>query len=101
MSNTNRVKLAAIAALGCTLTACANLQSISIHESHTSHPFAGPPFGPPTEEEAIDTINVSARWEFKDRVFLELSPGYKIADGGLYGPKLTTTINAGVYLWKR
>jgi hypothetical protein len=62
--------------------------------AHTSHPFAGPPFGPTDEEDSLDTFNGDLFWE-NESWFFELGMGYKLADGGFYGPKLTGNVRTG------
>jgi hypothetical protein len=78
------------------LNGCASVQptGLQTYWNHTSHPLAGPPFGPTHEEDSLDTANVDLIWERKSW-FLELGVGYKLADGGFYGPKLTGNVRTG------
>lgn len=62
---------------------------------HTSHPFAGPPFGPKSEEDSLNTANACAG-RSKAGIFLEHCLGYKLSDGGFYGPEVTYDVRAGV-----
>src|SRR5690242_17901633 len=48
----SRMTLVLAAAL---LSACANYGSVEL--AHSSHPFAGPPFGPRTDEDSLDRVN--------------------------------------------
>lgn len=83
---------ATIALSGCT--------SLRAEWEHTSHPFAGEPFGPANEEDVLDTANLIARRQ-SGRFYTEAGLGWKLADGGFYGPELTFTYRAGVELWSR
>lgn len=68
--------------------------------SHTSHPFAGRPFGEPEEEDALNTIGAVGRCTV-GRGYVDLGLGRKIGgDTGFYGPGLTGTVNVGVTLWR-
>ncbi len=69
--------------------------SLSLEGAHTSHPFAGPPFGPKSEEDSLNSVNACAQRE-KGRYYLEQCVGYKIGDGGFFGPRLIYTARAGV-----
>lgn len=74
--------------------------SVRVEHEHVSHPFAGPPFGPLTEEDSLDTVNVIARKEH-GRFYIEAGLGYKVNDGGFHGPDLTFTSRVGVELWRK
>lgn len=65
---------------------CANYASIEV--AHTSHPFAGPPFGDRHDEDSLDRVNACVG---RDRGgwFAEGCIGYKYAEGGFYGPKVS------------
>lgn len=85
----------AIVAVALLLTACAAMPTAFYAETeHVSHPFAGPPFGPSNEEDALDQVNVGVEWR-KGGAYLQTSLGYVTADGGFYGPPLTFTARAG------
>ena len=77
-----------------TATGCAGMR---LEVEHTSHPLAGPPFGERSEEDSLNTVNVIKRIQ-KGRVYAETGLGYKIGDGGFYGPDLTATVRVGVSL---
>jgi hypothetical protein len=72
---------------------------IEARYSHVSHPFAGPPFGPKEEEDALDTIGPMGRCTV-GRGYVEIGTGWKLGDGGFYGPGLTGTMNIGMVLWE-
>ncbi len=61
--------------------------SLSMEAQHVSHPLAGPPFGPITDEDSLDAINACAQRETK-KWYVEQCIGYVYTDGGFYGPKL-------------
>jgi hypothetical protein len=61
---------------------------------HTSHPTAGKPFGPRTEEDSLNTVNACAGRE-TGAWFIEQCLGYKLTDGGFYGPQLTYDLRVG------
>lgn len=63
--------------------------SASVELAHTSHPFAGPPFGPTDEEDSLDRVNGCLRKDKRNGVYWEGCIGYKYVDGGFYGPKMT------------
>lgn len=86
------IVIAAIALTGCS--------SLQVELEHTSHPFAGPPFGPTSEEDSLNTVNVIARRQ-TGSVYAEMGLGYKTNDGGFHGPELTFTSRVGVMLWSR
>lgn len=71
------------------LTGCAAMpDAVGTAHTHVSHPFAGPPFGPSSEEDALQTIDLFARWEHGS-AFAELSIGYMPVNNGFYGPPIT------------
>lgn len=76
---------------------CSGCTGMRVEVEHTSHPLAGPPFGPRSEEDSLNTINVVKRVE-KGRFYAEGGLGYKFDDGGFYGPPLTATVRVGVSL---
>lgn len=86
-----------------TLLACLVLlsgcSSLRVEYQHVSHPFAGPPFGPQTEEDWLDTANIVARRQ-RGPFYTEAVLGYRLTDGGFYGPRLTGELRVGVELWR-
>lgn len=72
---------------------------ISVEYTHVSHPLAGAPFGPRTEEDALHTVGPVGRCDM-GRAYVEGGLGYKVRDGGFYGPDLTGSFNVGVKLWE-
>jgi hypothetical protein len=83
------------------LLACLLLQGCAMspdlvraEEEHTSHPLAGPPFGSKSEEDSLDALNLIARWN-AGAWYAETGLGYRIGDGGFYGPRLTFTSRVG------
>ncbi len=79
------MKTALLAACLIALQGCTYL---SAEMQHVSHPLAGPPFGPKTEEDSLNTVNACAGRE-RQGWYVEQCLGYKLTDGGVYGPKLT------------
>ena len=82
------------------LSGCA---SITPHYSsteweHVSHPAVGPPFGPRSEEDSLDQLNLVMGWKYK-RCYAEITTGYRLTDGGFYGPNWTGGVRAGVMLY--
>lgn len=75
---------------------------IQINEEyeHVSHPLAGWPFGAKGEEDALHQLNTIGRCT-RGRTYVEGAIGYKLTDGGFYGPDLTGTLRVGVNLWKQ
>lgn len=63
---------------------------VRLELEHVSHPLAGWPFGPSTEEDALTQANVMLEWE-RGRVRVEQGLGYRLMDQGFYGPELTYT----------
>lgn len=78
-------------------TACTYLRT---EVEHVSHPFAGRPFGPPSQEDALNQANACLGKETSSNVralwYVENCLGYKIGDTGFYGPTLTYTGRVGV-----
>lgn len=85
---------------GCALTNHCDRTSIRLEYEHVSHPLAGRPFGPEREEDSLNHVGPIGRCDV-GRVYTELTLGYKLADGGFYGPKLTGGVRVGVELWSR
>lgn len=94
MSRRMIVRCAAVLLVGASLSACSGMR---VELEHTSHPLAGAPFGPRSEEDSLNTLNVVKRIE-RGRYYSEIGLGYKIGDGGFYGPDLTGTVRIGVKL---
>lgn len=88
-------KHAVLALAAVALTACS---SVRVEHEHLSHLLAGPPFGAKTEEDSLNTLNVIARRQM-GRAYVEAGLGYKIGDGGFYGPDLTFTSRFGIEVW--
>lgn len=74
--------------------------SYRVEYEHVSHPFAGQPFGPASEEDTLDQLQVCAK-RSAGRAYTEACLGYRLTDGGFYGPPLTGGIRIGVELGKR
>lgn len=72
---------------------------VGLEYEHVSHPFAGYPFGAAVEEDALHTVGTIGRCSM-GRTYLEGGVGYKVRDGGFYGPDLTGVVRVGVTLWK-
>lgn len=72
---------------------------VGLEYEHVSHPFAGYPFGEAVEEDALHTAGVVGRCSM-GRTYLEGGMGYKVRDGGFYGPDLTGVVRVGVTLWR-
>lgn len=86
-----------------TLIAALALSACSTYKAewqHISHPFAGPPFGPTSEEDSLDHIQVCGvrRYAFNQwtQAYAESCVGYVLADGGFYGPNLTGGVRVGI-----
>jgi hypothetical protein len=80
-----------------TLVGCT---ALGVEYGHTSHPFAGPPFGPDGMEDTLDAIYVNGRYEY-GRFYVDSAVGYKVTDGGLTGPKVVWSGRFGVMLYDR
>lgn len=81
----------AAALLALCLTGCTYA---TIEARHTSHPFAGPPFGPRTDEDSLNTVNACIGVE-RGSWFAENCLGYKLGEGGFYGPPVTYDARVG------
>lgn len=77
--------LVVLAALS--LAGCVNYGSLEM--AHSSHPFAGEPFGDRTEEDSFNRANACIGHDNSSGWYAESCLGYKIGDGGFYGPRLT------------
>lgn len=67
---------------------------------HVSHPFAGPPFGPPNQEDSLNQINY-CKGTNNGTWYVENCLGYKFMQGGFYGPDLTYTGRIGLQWGQR
>lgn len=77
------------------MTGCASLpDAVRLEWQHVSHPLAGPPFGPTTAEDSLDQLNALAKWQ-QDGWYYEAGFGWKVTDGGMYGPRLMFTSRIG------
>lgn len=85
---------------GCALTEHCDSMSLRIEHEHVSHPLAGYPFGPASEEDALDHVGPVGRCTV-GRGYVDMNLGWKIGDGGFYGPRLTGGVRIGVEIWKR
>ena len=91
--------LLALSSSGCTsVRSVCDESRVDFQYTHVSHPFAGWPFGPEDEEDAVHTIGPVARCTV-GRGYVDLGAGRKITESGFYGPNLTGTVNIGVNLW--
>lgn len=63
---------------------------------HISHPAVGPPFGPRSEEDSLDHTEGCGGYHVGSRGFVEVCTGYRLRDGGFYGPDWTGGIKAGI-----
>ncbi len=82
--------LAALALTGCAVMPTALL----IEEEHVSHPLAGWPVGPASEEDALEQTNLLLEWT-SPTTYVIVGVGYKHGDMGFRGPRLTGTLRAG------
>jgi len=80
----------ALALAGCEVAPAA----IYLEAEHTSHPFAGEPFGPASEEDGLTVANFGAEW-VHGNAYLQSGLGWKLAHEGFKGPDLTFNIRAG------
>ena len=90
------VRAAILAALSSVLLGCASVQPdyLFAEAEHVSHPFAGYPFGPASDEDCLNQQNVGAGWS-RGGAYVEQSLGVKLNDCGFYGPDLTYTLRIG------
>ena len=73
------------------MSGCANYGRVELE--HVSHPFAGFPVSPRTDEDALNQFNVCLG---NDRGwFAEACTGYVIGDSGFFGPRLSFTARVG------
>lgn len=76
------------------IVSCTGCTSMRVEYEHVSHPFAGPPFGPSDEEDWLDQVN-ACLVKRAGVAYGESCLGYRLTDGGFYGPRLTGTLRAG------
>lgn len=76
------------------LTGCATYR---VEYEHVSHPLAGEPFGPQSEEDTLDQINLCGQKRY-GRLYGDACLGYRLFDDGFYGPNLTGSVRVGVML---
>lgn len=87
--------LAALLLSGCT--------TVSVEMEHISHPLAGWPVGPSSEEDWVHTVGIVGRKEY-GRWYVEQGLGYNVAGrdgGGFVGPGLTYTGRVGVQVFRK
>lgn len=81
------------------LLLCSGCTYVRSEIEHVSHPFAGKPFGPASEEDTLNQANLcfGKEWTTGPKLlwYTENCLGYKLTDGGVYGPDLTYTGRAG------
>lgn len=95
----NRILVVAMALVA--LSGCSAVpRSADCGWSHVSHPLLGPPFGPTTEEDSLDTAGCRARWE-NGKAFMETGLSYRLKDGGFYGDDFIFESRVGIKLWAR
>jgi hypothetical protein len=83
------------------LTGC-TINGVTAEYEHVSHPLAGPPFGPRTEEDSLNVANLVIDMKTQSpRICVQHVLGYKLSDGGFYGPRVTYELRAGIKLWSR
>lgn len=91
--------LVAMVGFAIMIVQCTGCTSIRTEYEHVSHPLAGWPFGPANEEDTLDVINAclvrSVQVSERVRSFGESCLGYRLTDGGFYGPELTGGFRAG------
>jgi hypothetical protein len=82
---------------GCGTVPFCEKQSVRSEYEHISHLSAGPPFGPESEEDSLDQLSVIGRCS-NGRAYAEIGIGYRLRDGGFYGPDDMFTGRVGYYL---
>lgn len=93
--------LVLLATTGCgSLDVCERVEA-GLAADHVSHPTAGRPFGPKTEEDSLNTVGGYGRCSFSQGVWTEVGLGWKVGDGGFYGPDMVSELRVGVKLWER
>lgn len=78
------------------VSGCASLHPDAgrVYWGHVSHPQVGPPFGQRHEEDSLDTLNAALVWR-DGAWFVETGLGWKLVDGGVYGPDLVFSSRIG------
>ncbi len=73
---------------------------LKLEAEHISHPMAGYPVGPADQEDTLNQVNAClgkrARLGVRAMWYAEHCLGYKVTDGGFYGPSLTYTGRTGI-----
>jgi len=87
-----------VLASGCS-TVC-DRAALRSEYQHISHVTAGPPFGPPSDEDSLDVVSILGRCEIRS-VYAEVGVGLRLTDGGFYGPDEIFTGRVGVEFWKK
>jgi hypothetical protein len=93
--------------LALVLGVCQGCTFLTASVQHTSHPLAGYPVSPATDEDSLDLAKLCAGSEYRQghRLlwYVEQCLGYKLRNGGFVGPSLTYQAEAGVkvYLGRR
>lgn len=78
------------------LSGCAS--AVKIEAEHVSHPFAGWPFGPRSQEDGLTHVQGLAVWR-AGNAYAEGGLGYNLRGvdgGGFHGPSLTGTLRVGL-----
>jgi hypothetical protein len=83
---------------GCALDPPGTDYTVKAGWDHVSHPDVGPPFGPRSEEDTLDTLSCKLE-RSSDRFYVEVGLGYRLAEGGFYGSDFIFMSSAGVKLW--
>lgn len=90
----------ALVGVAVAIATCTGCTSMQVEYEHVSHPFAGWPFGPASEEDTLDQVNAcllrSTQTSERVRTYGASCLGYRLTDGGFYGPSLTGGFRAGV-----
>lgn len=79
--------LSALALQGC---AAIIPNTAKLELEHVSHPMAGWPTGPKSQEDSLTQVNGIASWTISG-IRVESGLGYSLLDKGFYGPSLTYT----------
>jgi hypothetical protein len=82
--------LSALLLQGCALIP----NNVLLEQEHVSHPLAGWPVGPSSEEACLDQTSAIAEYT-STNAYLHVGVGYKTTDCGFYGPRVTGTIRFG------
>lgn len=95
-----RHTIARVALVAANLIMATGCSTISIGNTHVSHPLKGYPFGPSNEEDTLDTVDLtgvreSGPWR------LEATLGYVYADGGFYGDDFVFIGRVAYKIWEK